>query len=90
MWDKVKKDFGIVKSGTPVETEFKYLGDKQIKAVSGECGCTVLNFKDNIIKARLNLTLPEWSEENLYIKNINVLFTDGEKQVLSLRIKLKL
>ena len=52
MWNKKEHDFGQVNHSTQQNTEFKYIGDKEVLEIEPLCNCVGYTFKDNVLKLR--------------------------------------
>ena len=78
-----------VNEGQSAKFTYTYTGDKQIKTATAGCGCTTAVANGNTITAILKPQTvavhlrPQGKQE--FSKTVTVLFTDGEKDILTFK-----
>lgn len=92
-------DFGIVKAGSKLKIEFKGTDDiKEIRTIRPSCGCTSVKYDKENNKVIVNYTAGNVPQHllndgiNHYktTKNITVVYVDGDTDILSFSVHVKM
>lgn len=89
MWKTGKEyDFGQVEERSIHEWTFEYIGDKIIDSAKGSCSCTAQKTNEKTVrvsyKAQAKDIYSDAEFDNI-TKSISVKFTDGSKEVLTIK-----
>lgn len=91
-WNRIVYNYGTVKPKTEIVAKFEYYGDKEIKSVEVQCGCTVSDWKKGSNSVTLKYTAPDVPKHLVSsgvktfssTKTATVKFEDNSTQVLTL------
>lgn len=94
MWETQEYDFGVVNAKTRLAATFTYRGDKTIKELKADCGCTipaavnnqvVVNYTTPDVPAHLQILKKDFYD----LKTIRVVFTDNSVDILKIKAVVK-
>ena len=92
MWNTKEFDFGNALEKTKLSCTFSWTGDKVIKKVQADCGCTIPKQVDNNIV--VSYTIPEipghltvLGKPYNDVKQVRVFFTDDTVDILKIKVR---
>lgn len=90
MWEAQEYDYGKVAANTKLAATFTYRGNKTIKEVKADCGCTVPSVINKQVVVVYNTPevpahLKILNKDFYDLKIIRVIFTDGSVDLLKIK-----